>query len=190
MRKLVALVIIALLAFLAWPLWTGWRLREAVKARDLAALEAHVDWTALRANLKPRVAEMLTEEAAKRGTVAIAARKMLGQAVTDKAVDVLVTPDWLARVLRGREFIVAKTAPARTPNPQPAPSPPPADSDPEDAADPLPPRRLRWAFFESPARFRVEAVHPRIPDSRIVAILGLTASGWRLVDVDIKRQPG
>lgn len=197
MRKIAALIIVVMLAYLAWPLWTGWRLREAVKSRDLVALEELVDWSTLRSNIKPRVSERLTEEASKRGAIATAARRVLGEVVTDKAVDVLVTPAWLGRVLRGREFITARkdrsrpsdptVPPAQTPDVKaPVPAPPDA-TDPEDPADPLPTRRLRWAFFENPTRFRVEAVHPRIPDSRIVATLGLVGAGWKLIDVDIKR---
>ncbi|MEQ1649828.1 MAG: DUF2939 domain-containing protein [Hyphomicrobiaceae bacterium] len=192
MRKVIALIAIVLLAYMAWPLWTGWRLREAVKTRDLAALEALVDWTTLRANIKPRVSEKLTDEASKRGAIAAAARRVLGEAVTDKAVDVLVTPAWLGRVLRGREFVVSRqdrnkpaaTQPTKTPEP-----PTPDAADPDDPADPLPPRRLRWAFFESPTRFRVETVHPRIPESRIVATLGFIGTTWKLIDIDLKRHP-
>jgi hypothetical protein len=51
--------------------------------------------------------------------------------------------------------------------------------------DPMPPRRLKWAFFESPTRFRFEATHPRLSQQRVVARLGLQGFGWRLIDVDI-----
>jgi hypothetical protein len=50
----------------------------------------------------------------------------------------------------------------------------------------VPPRRLRWAFFETPTRFRLEAIHPRLPGQRIVATLALTGGSWKLVDVQTR----
>lgn len=182
MRKLALGLIAIFLAYLGTALWGAWRLRQAVLTRDLAALEARVDWPALRANLKPRISKLVGDEAEKYGRTGQILRKALEGTVASKAVDVLVTPAWLARALRGREFVISRTEPS----PRPAGPPPPPESDAEEA-DPMPPRRLRWAFFESPTRFRIEAVHPRLPDSRMVSILGLQGLSWKLVDVDVIR---
>ena len=61
----------------------------------------------------------------------------------------------------------------------------------EDAADaeeianndPLSPRRLRWAFFESPTRFRIEIADRTEPGKRVVSVFALQGASWRLVDV-------
>ena len=50
-------------------------------------------------------------------------------------------------------------------------------------ADPLAPRRLRWAFLESATRFRIETADPKLPGKRVVSILALQGTTWRLVDV-------
>jgi hypothetical protein len=56
-----------------------------------------------------------------------------------------------------------------------------AEGDP--TADPLAPRRLRWAFFESPTRFKLESMDPKMPGKRVVSILALQGARWKLVDV-------
>ena len=55
------------------------------------------------------------------------------------------------------------------------------DSDP--VPDVLSPRRLRWAFFETPTRFRIEVSDRREPAKRVVSVLALQGLSWKLVDV-------
>jgi Protein of unknown function (DUF2939) len=188
-KRIVALSIALILLFLAWPLWSGWQLRQAMRARDVATLEARVDWPTLRTNLKPRIATAIEQDADQSGKIGGMLKRALGGIVADKGVDYLVTPKTLARVLAGREFITARSKrdPAAPPqsDKQPAPKVDPSLADPEDPDDPIPPRRLRWAFFDSPTRFRIEATHPRIPNGRIVAILGQQGFSWKLVDVQL-----
>lgn len=177
-----AAALLALL-YVAGPLWAGWSLRQAMRARDIATLEARVDWTTLRANIKPRLAQAIRDSADTSGTVGGILKRAVGSAVSDAAVETMVTPANLSRLLAGREFAL-KRFPGMT-KPAPDKAPAPSEGDPEVPDDPMPTRRLRWAFFESPTRFRVEAVQPRLPDSRVVAILGLQGFGWKLIDVDV-----
>jgi hypothetical protein len=176
-RRLIWLGIAAGLLFLAWPFWSGWQLRQAMRTRDTASLETRVDWPTLRANLKPKFAEAVRADASRSGAVVGAVKRALGGVLADKGIDVIVTPGNLARILAGREFVTRRTSGGS--------APPPPETDAEDPDDPLPPRRLRWAFFESPSRFRIEAIHPRVPNGRVVAILGFTGYGWKLIDLDI-----
>jgi hypothetical protein len=179
-------------AFAAWPFWSGWQLRQAMRARDVASLQARVDWPTLRANLKPKLAAAVDATANESGGVTGYLKRVIGAAVADKGVDLFVTPANLSRILAGREFVTARLHKGAQSQPaqQQKGSPQkgandPALADPEDPDDPMPPRRVRWAFFESPTRFRVEAVHPRLQNARIVAHLGLQGFGWKLVDVAI-----
>jgi len=186
MKRIVTIAIAIAIAYIAWPLWSGWQLRQAVKSRDLAALETLVDWTALRANLKPRLASAVRENAEASTGMTGVLKRAIGAAAVERGVDYVVTPKNLARVLAGREFVLARMKEA--PQPVPPDKNDPAkrdDADADDPQDPVPPRRLRWAFFETPTRFRIEAEHPRVPDSRIVSILALQGLSWRLVDVDL-----
>lgn len=190
-KKLIAASLTLALLFLAWPLWSAWQLHRAMKSRDIAALEARVDWPTLRANMKPRITQAIEEDAANSGTITGALKRAISGAVAAKGVDLLVTPQTLGRLLAGREFVATKLKkdPKDTP-PAPKRSAPtvPADEDVEgeDPEDPMPPRRLRWAFFESYDRFRIESVHPRLKGGRMVAILGQQGLGWKLIDVSVK----
>ena len=181
MRKLLIAPLVLPLAFLAWPLAAAWQLRVAVKAGDIAAIESKVDWTTLRANLKQTVGGNLKEKSAnpQRGLIK---RVLIGT----------IGP----RRGRCRHRLHRHAADAR----QGAGRPQPARRSRHDAparapalqrrrpptirpADPLAPRRLRWAFFESPTRFRIEAVDRKMPGKRVVSILALQGVRWKLVDV-------
>jgi Protein of unknown function (DUF2939) len=192
-RKLVAGVVFLALLFLAWPLWSAWQLHRAMKTRDIAALETRVDWPTLRANMKPRITQAIDDNAANSGSISGALKRAISGVVADKGVDLLVTPQTLGRILAGREFVATKLKkdPKDVPSPAPkrsTPSAAPEDEEieGEDPEDPMPPRRLRWAFFESFDRFRIEAIHPRLKNTRMVAILGQQGLGWKLIDVSVK----
>ena len=158
-----AAVLLAALAYAAWPLWSAWQLRAAVKARDVAAIERKVDWTTLRANLKRTIASQpqgREQDAAARALSPRPSKRTLGPLVTDTLIDAAVRPRTLAYVLAGRlaaDDIAREVAGGGDASPR-------DPSEAEEISDPLPPRRLRWAFFETPTRFRFEV--RRSPRSR------------------------
>jgi len=53
-------------------------------------------------------------------------------------------------------------------------------------SDQLALRRLRWAFFESPTRFRIEATAQTDPTKRVVSVLALQGGSWKLVEVSYR----
>jgi hypothetical protein len=189
--KLVAGVVALALLLLAWPLWSAWQLHRAMKTRDIASLESRVDWLTLRANMKPRITQAIEDNAANSGSIGGALKRAISGVVADKGVDLLVTPQTLGRLLAGREFVASKLKrdpkDAVPPAPKRSATTPPEEEEieGEDPEDPMPPRRLRWAFFESFDRFRIEAIHPRLKDGRMVAILGQQGMSWKLIDVSI-----
>jgi hypothetical protein len=191
-KKLAAGVVVLGLLFLIWPLWSAWQLHRAMKARDIAALETRVDWPTLRANMKPRITQAIEDNAADSGSISGALKRALSGLVADKGVDLLVTPQTLGRILAGREFVAGKLKkdPKEAPPPVPKRTLPSTSEEEEiegeDPEDPMPPRRIRWAFFESFDRFRIESVHPRLKGGRMVAILGQQGLGWKLIDVSVK----
>ncbi len=174
-------VLLAAVVYLAGPLWAGWQLRQAIRGRDVAGMEARVDWPQLRANLKPRVAGAINDDAANSGVISGALKRAVGSVLSNTAVDTLVTPANLGRVLAGRAFMLDRQAGGKPPAGK---APASADTT-EDPDDPVPPKRVRWAFFESPTRFRVESTNPRLPNHRVVAILALQGLAWKLIDIDI-----
>jgi Protein of unknown function (DUF2939) len=190
--KLAAGVMVVALLVLSWPLWSAWQLHRAMKTRDIASLETRVDWPTLRANMKPRITQAIEDNAADSGSISGALKRAISGVVADKGVDLLVTPQTLGRILAGREFVANKLKKDPKEVPPPAPkrtapaTPDDEDIEGEDPEDPMPPRRLRWAFFESYDRFRIEAIHPRLKNGRMVAILGQQGLGWKLIDVSVK----
>jgi hypothetical protein len=181
MRKLLIAPLVLMLAYLAWPVAAAWQLRAAVKANDVPAIESKVDWATLRANLKQTVGGNLKEKSTdpQRGLVTRVLIGTLGPAAAGAVIDYTVTPLTLGKVLAGRSLLddLGMTRQGERP---PATN---ADADDEAIADPLTPRRLRWAFFESPTRFKLESIDPKMPGKRVVSILALQGIRWKLVDV-------
>jgi hypothetical protein len=180
MRKslLLILPVVALaVGYAAWPVLSAWQLRAAVKARDIPGIEQRVDWTQLRANLKRTIAANLQDEAKSpdAGFLGKTFRRTLGPLVANRVIDAAVTPRTLARVLAGRLDAVEMARDAAAGGESAGQS--------DATADPLSPRRLRWAFFESPTRFRIEVADRTEPGKRIVSIFALQGTSWRLVDV-------
>jgi hypothetical protein len=68
-RKLIAALIVILIAvgagWYASPIWTLSAMRDAAKAHDAERLSAHVDYPALRADLKQDIGAYVTAEAAR-----------------------------------------------------------------------------------------------------------------------------
>ena len=174
MRRLSAAVSVAIVllcaAVMAWPLLSALELRLALRSGDPARIEPCVDWPALRSNLKSTI----------RGNAVGSAsgnwfwRKLRERAVpalADRAIDSAVTPARLAWFLRRRMQVQAEA-------PKPAED---ADGDEIDAM--TAPRRLRYAFFDAPTRFRLEITDPQRSDRRLVALLDLQGWRWRLTNV-------
>jgi hypothetical protein len=183
MRKVLFAALLLLLAYFAWPLTAAWQLRAAVKANDVSAIESKVDWTTLRANLKQTIGSNLKEKSAnpEYGLLKRALISTIAPAAAGVVIDTTVTPLTLGKVLAGRSLLddLGMTRQSgRAPSADAD-----ADADEEAIADPLAPRRLRWAFFESPTRFRIEAVDLQMPRKRVVSILALQGTSWKLIDV-------
>ena len=69
MRKIMAVVLVILIAAGAWwyfsPIWTLQSMRNAAKDHDTARLSEHVDYPALRENLKASLPRYVASQAAK-----------------------------------------------------------------------------------------------------------------------------
>jgi hypothetical protein len=160
--------IVAVLALLhAWPLWSALQLRQAVRYGDSTTLAARVDFDQLRANLKATIAGNLKADDSG-NWLRRRATQSLGPFLAARTIDVMVTPTLLAFFLK--RHMQANDAANQTA---------PADG---DDPDPLSPRRLRWAFFDSPTKFRIETADRDKPGRRLVAILSWQGFSWRLTN--------
>jgi hypothetical protein len=164
---------VLMVAYAGWPVWSALQLRAAIKARDLGGIERRVDWPTLRSNLKQKIAVYLEDES--NGGILSNVKRMLMPFAASQIVEFAVTPRTLALVLAGGLTVSAANAKA--------------PSEVENAAavdavsDQLSLRRLRWAFFETPTRFRFEATAQTDPTKRIVSVFALHGGSWKLTDV-------
>ena len=182
MRRIAAVLVVLAVGLYAWPLWSAFQLRQALRAADVAALAPRVDWPLLRANLRTRVAANL-KPGADAGWFRRQTARVLVPFAAARTIDAVVTPERLAW------FLARRMQAAPPPADRPAP-PDAADADADDpATDPMAPRRLRYAFFDSPSRFRVEVADTTQVSRRLVSILERRGLSWLLVDVYYVTQP-
>jgi hypothetical protein len=174
-RKLLILpIVLAMVSYAAWPVWSAWQLRAAIKARGLAGIESRIDWPTLRSNLKQRIAIYLEDESPD-GGVLRTVKRMLVPFAASRIVEIAVTPRTLALLLAG-DLAGSATKPS-------APSGVESDAAVDAISDQLSLRRLRWAFFQTPTRFRIEVTAQSDPTKRLVSVLAVQGGSWKLVDV-------
>lgn len=178
MRTLLVLLATALLAvtgfIAAGPFLAIHGIREALERRDVAALDEHVDFPAVRASLRAQIEDAIARRAgpeAQADPLAALGLK-LASAAAGSLADTLATPAGIAAVLEGRSVLRRLGSGAS-----------------RDAfADVQPERWLDYLHyrFESPSRF-VASV--RNADGHPVEFV-LTRDGlrWKVTDVRLPSQ--
>ena len=175
MRKLLILpIVLGIVSYAAWPAWSAWQLRAAIKARDLAGIESRVDWTILRGNLKQKFAVYLEDEKPDGGMLNTV-KRMLVPIAASQVIEMAVTPRTLALVLAG-DLAAGATKPIASSGVE-------RDAAVDAISDQLSLRRLRWVFFETPTRFRIEVAAQTDPTKRVVSVFAMQGGSWKLVDV-------
>lgn len=110
MKKWIALIMILLLALAAWVgtgpyrAWDG--MRDAIERQDPVALSGHVDFPALRDNLKAQLVDEMVRKAGPgmRSNMLGGLALSLGAGVIDGIVDVMVTPGGIGAVMQGHQM--------------------------------------------------------------------------------------
>jgi hypothetical protein len=102
-------------------------------------------------------------------------KRILVPFAASQMVEIAVTPRTLALVLAG-DLAGSATKPS-------APSGIESDDAVDAINDQLSLRRMRWAFFETPTRFRIEVSAQTDPTKRVVSVLAVQSGSWKLVDV-------
>ncbi|CAA9307126.1 MAG: hypothetical protein AVDCRST_MAG71-450 [uncultured Lysobacter sp.] len=111
MKKWIALLVIGALAFAAYiaagPILALNSIRDAIQREDTAAIARHVDFPAVRVNLRAQIDDYLARRAGPDGQAdvfgALAVR--LAGAAAGSVADVLATPAGIGVVLEGRGLI-------------------------------------------------------------------------------------
>lgn len=174
MRKWLLLVLVLLLALVGWiaagPYMAINGIRGALERQDMSALSRHVDFPALRVNMKAHVDDYLVRQAD-----GILPQGMLGQlgmrvagGLSDAAVDTLLTPVGIAALLQGHA--IAMRAQGRT-----------VDGDSYGRTEPYDPFKEVEHRFESHDRFSATVRDAR--GDPLVFVFARQGLRWKLVDV-------
>ncbi|WAC64169.1 DUF2939 domain-containing protein [Pseudoxanthomonas sp. SL93] len=174
MKKWIALALVLLLALLGYvaagPYLAIHGIRTALAEQDTGRLEKHVDFPALRVNLRAQVEDYLARQAGPEiaSNLFGAAALSVANQVLGRGVDTLVTPMGIAAILQGRSTwkrAIGETVGGDTYAP-PVP------------ADPLKEASHR---YESPSRFT--ATIPDADGNPVVFVFTRQGLRWRLTDI-------
>ncbi len=193
-RPLIAIAAFSFIAlagvYLTSPLWAAYKLREAVKTGDTAAVERMVVWPSLRASVKSTVARNakllpLAKQAARdiRPTMWQRVRSVFGHSMLDRFIETYITPQGLPKLYQ------AKTRwHERFKRPQ-KPIMMQAGLAPDRIARAW--RRIKRAEFRSPFRFILE-VEDRHVATRLIqstfqlSNISLRGFDWKLSAISIR----
>ena len=173
-RALIVAGVLAVLLFayvVAGPYLAINGIRTALGERDVGALERHIDFPALRVNMKAHVEDYIVRqggEIAESGGLLGAIGLQVASGLGGAAVDTVVTPLGLGALLQGHA--TWKRATGQTVDGD-------AYGDPQPM-DPLKDAKLR---YESASRFTATA--PGADGEPVVAVFQRQGLRWRLVDI-------
>lgn len=179
-RALIVAGVLAVLLFAyvaAGPYLAINGIRTALAERDVGALERHVDFPALRVNMKAHVEDYivrqgggLAESGGLLGAIGLQVAGGLGGAV----VDTMVTPIGLGALLQGHGMW--KRATGQT-----------VDGDTYGAPQPVDPLKDARLHYESASRFTATA--SGADGEPVVAVFQRQGLRWRLVDIRFDAAP-
>lgn len=170
------LPLIALLAVLGWvgsgPFRTMGAIGKAIQAEDAAALSAHVDFPALRSNLRAQFEDELARRAGPELQGNPLGALVLGAANTaaGTAVDAMATPAGISALLQGRSLLHRIGGGGD-------------NSDGDTYARATPPDLLRDARYRFESLSRFTATVPNPGGEPVVLVLQRTGLGWKLADI-------
>lgn len=171
-----ALIVLALGAYIVGgPYLAIHGISRAIEERDTGRLQRHVDFPALRVNLKAQLNDYLVRKAGTDMQSSLFGAVLLGMAgnVTGAGVDTLVTPIGVAALLQGDSVwkrAIGNTANGDTWGP-PAPAKPLANTQ---------------GHYESLSRFTATT---RLDDGReVVFVLSRQGLRWRLTNIQLPLQ--
>jgi hypothetical protein len=148
------------LAYVVYPYVTIYRLGQAIQRGDAPALQAMVDWPAVREGIKEDICDLVIDQPAeaKNGGKLPPFGAGFVRGIAANAIDAKITPEALVAAAQQPPVAVAKPVP-------------------QDAAV-----QVSWAFFNSPAGFQVDLRAPGQAEP-IRLQLDLRSGAWRVTRV-------
>src|SRR6201982_846220 len=105
-RWAVIICVVVLLVYGASPYFSFWRFTAAVRSRDSAAINARVDFPAVRASLKKQLVARFSNKASSHKRWS-----NLGPTLIDAIIDAYVTPEGIGALLSNPEALKNLKAP-------------------------------------------------------------------------------
>ena len=173
MRKWIALAVMSFALLLGYvaagPYMAINGIRTALAERDAGSLERHVDFPALRVNMKAHVEDHVARQAkVESGSLLAAIGAQVASGLGGVAVDAMVTPLGIGALLQGHA--TWKRATGQT-----------VDGDAYGAPQPMDPLKDAKTRYESTSRFTATVTGA---DGRpVVAVFQRQGLRWRLVDI-------
>ena len=168
-RIIVIGAVILLMLYAASPYYALWRFGEALRARDMDALSARIDFPTVRGSLKQQIREKFLNIGATKKHRRLAEFLMSAEpSLLDQLVDAYVTPEGLADLIEDPARIKSATS---LPSPQ----------RPAGAHQRINWLNTRYAFFTSPRDFAVE-------HEGIILRFRFNGITWRLRAIDLQLQ--
>src|SRR5205814_7566928 len=159
-RWLVLICVVLLLVYAASPYVAFWRFTVAIRSGDTAALNAHVDFPAVRQSLKKQLVVWFSARATGHKRF-----NKLGPTLIDALVDAYATPDGLAALIANPSALKGLQPPVQIP-----------------AGKGIHWSKMRYAFFTSPRTFVVDR-------EGIKLRFDFTTLRWRLNELDLGLVP-
>jgi hypothetical protein len=185
MRRLITLLsvlAVAATAYVASPFLAAWKLREAVKRGDVAAIEHRVQWEQVRSTLKESIARhadllpIATQAGSEvKPTLWQRVKSVFGTTVLDRFVEAYVTPEGLPQLFQYRktwkETIKGEV----------------------DEAHSLAWHerfrrfwaRIKRAEFHSLAKVEIEMQDKQVADRSFISVFELAGTTWKLTSLSI-----
>lgn len=169
-RKLIALLVGVFLFYVASPYYSVWRFGEAIRARDMPALSAHVDFEAVRNSLKHQIRDhflgTLNDKQKQRLTEFF--RTSVNDPL-DQLLDAYITPEGIAALISNPDPVKNATSISSLPRL-------------DRSGKEIDWSRFKNAFFTGPGDFAVD-------HEGIKLRFRLHGAGWKLHAVDLQLPP-
>ena len=171
------LIFTAAMAWVAWPYYAAYDLAMGIKNGDEATLRSRVDWDSVRQNLRGDLnIAFLTSTAKDQDNLGRGLAMMLGPAFINQMVDGYVTPQAVARLMRGDSVKPSGTGPVDVA----------AESAAQKRMRDLAVKQVEHAFFSGgPLSFRITVRHPDPSETGIANLYFTWAGDWRLTRVTL-----
>ncbi len=151
-RLVIGVLLSLLLLYLASPYYSFWRFTQALRAKDRARIESHVDFRSVRDSLKRQLRGQVPAASPDKQDAFAGLVQRLAPSLIDQLVDAFITPEGLAALIADREL--AQQAKAKNPAAIVRIN--------SDAARDLAWDSVNYAFFTGPRHFLIDVQGTRL----------------------------